>query len=170
MKSLFALFAPLLIFIGSTTSFVTPFTIARPIARPTARPIARTTFTNPNVATTTAIRSTTYDLEGLTLTEPLTPVGNFMVVKVKPDLEETSGGIILTKKSRVKNTFGTVVSIGPGKLHPDSGKLIPVPFPINSNVLYGPYDGTEVLYGGEKHMLIRDDDVLVYWGGGRGRS
>ena len=33
-------------------------------------------------------------------------------------------------------------------------------------VLYGKYDGTVVEYNGEEHMLIRDENVLLKWGGG----
>lgn len=58
-------------------------------------------------------------------------------------------------------TEGTVVDVGPGKPHPDSGILYPMPVETGDSVVYGKYDGTEVVLDGEKHSLIRDTDILV---------
>ena len=58
-------------------------------------------------------------------------------------------------------TEGIVVDVGPGKPHPDSGILFPMPVESGDSVVYGKYDGTEVVLDGEKHSLIRDTDILV---------
>ena len=63
--------------------------------------------------------------------------------------------------------MGKVVSSGPGRLHADSGELIPNPFSPGETVVYGKYDGTEVQYEGTKHMLIRSGDVLVKFPAGK---
>lgn len=40
-----------------------------------------------------------------------------------------------------------------------------MPVVEGEGVLYGKYDGTEVEYNGNKHTLIRDDDILVKYTG-----
>jgi chaperonin GroES len=57
------------------------------------------------------------------------------------------------------------VDVGPGKSHPESGLLFPMPVEEGDNVIYGKYDGTEVKIDGVTHSLIRDDDILVKFKG-----
>ena len=40
-----------------------------------------------------------------------------------------------------------------------------MPVSPGEHVVYGKYDGTEIDYNGEKHALIRDEDILVKWSG-----
>ena len=40
-----------------------------------------------------------------------------------------------------------------------------MPVSPGEHVVYGKYDGTEIDYEGEKHALIRDEDILVKWSG-----
>ena len=68
-------------------------------------------------------------------------------------------------QSKVQKTEGIVISKGPGKTHQESGILFPMSVEEGEGVVYGKYDGTEVEYNGEKHTLIRDDDVLVKYDG-----
>ncbi len=70
-------------------------------------------------------------------------------------------------QAKIKKTEGTVISVGPGKTHQESGLLFPMPVAPGEGVVYGKYDGTEVEYNGEKHTLIRDDDILVKFDGDR---
>lgn len=100
-------------------------------------------------------------LEGRTITGPLEPLNNFVLVKVAKSEDQTSGGILLTAKAKAKKTEGTVVSVGPGRAHPESGYLLTIPVQPGEGVVYGKYDGTEVEYDGEKHSLIREEDILV---------
>lgn len=69
------------------------------------------------------------------------------------------------KQAKIKKTEGTVISAGPGKTHQESGLLFPMPVESGDGVVYGKYDGTEVEYDGDKHTLIRDDDILVKFKG-----
>jgi len=80
------------------------------------------------------LKSTTYNLEGFTLTNPLSPIQNFALIKITPPAAETDGGIILTKKAQVPTNCGTCVSAGPGRSHPDSGVLIGNSISIGENV------------------------------------
>jgi chaperonin GroES len=69
-------------------------------------------------------------------------------------------------KAKIKKTEGTVVSVGPGRTHQESGLLFPMPVVAGEGVVYGKYDGTEIDYEGGRHTLIRDDDILVKFSGG----
>jgi chaperonin GroES len=105
-------------------------------------------------------------LEGRTIQGEVKPLNNFVLVKVAAAQEKTDGGILLTGKAKIVKTQGRVVAAGPGRTHPDSGITISVPVEAGEGVVYGKYDGTEIEYNGAKHTLIRDDDVLVKFGGG----
>lgn len=104
-------------------------------------------------------------LEGRDIDGALKPTNNFILVKLADIEDETEGGILLTGTAKIKKTEGTVISVGPGRTHQESGLLFPMPVAEGDGVVYGKYDGTEVDYEGEKHTLIRDDDVLVKFSG-----
>ena len=95
----------------------------------------------------------------------VTPTNNFVLVKIPPAKEETEGGIFLTGKAKLTKSEGLVISTGPGKMHPDTGALFEMPVSKGDNVVYGEFDGTAIDIDGEKHTLIRDDDVLVKFSG-----
>ena len=50
---------------------------------------------------------------------------------------------------------------GPGRYHPETGNLIDTAVDANQCVIYGKFDGYEIVYNGRQHQLIRDDDVLL---------
>jgi chaperonin GroES len=104
-------------------------------------------------------------LEGRTIKGEFKPINNFLLVKVADAKEQTEGGILLSGKAKIKKTEGQVVSVGPGKTHPDSGKVFEMPVVAGESVVYGKYDGTEIDYDGKPHTLIRDDDILVKFSG-----
>lgn len=91
--------------------------------------------------------------------------GNFLLVKVADAIEELEGGILLSGKARIQKTEGTVISIGPGKTHPETGEPFEIPVKPGDGVVYGQYDGTEIEIDGTKHALIRDEDILVTYSG-----
>lgn len=95
----------------------------------------------------------------------LKPVNNFILVKTLGIQEKTDEGILLAGSSKVVKTRGTVISVGPGKTHPETGYRLGIPLEEGDGVLYGKYDGTEIDLDGEAHMLIRDDDVMVTYSG-----
>lgn len=104
-------------------------------------------------------------VDGRTIEGDLKPTNNFVLVKIAEAQEQTEGGILLAGKAKIKKTQGTVVSVGPGKTHPDSGAVIGIPVQAGEGVVYGKYDGTEIDLDGAKHTLIRDDDILVKFTG-----
>ncbi|KAK1739672.1 chaperonin CPN20 [Skeletonema marinoi] len=104
-------------------------------------------------------------LEGRDIDGVLTPTNNFVLIKVADIQEETEGGILLTGSAKIKKTEGSVVSVGPGKTHQESGLLFPMPVVAGEGVVYGKYDGTEIDYESGKHTLIQDTDILVKFTG-----
>ena len=100
-------------------------------------------------------------LDGRKINGPIVPLNNFLLIRIAKAIESTTGGILLSGKAKQVKTEGTVVAVGPGKTHPDSGITIPIPVSVGVNVVYGKYDGTEIEYNGQKHTLIRDDDILI---------
>ena len=58
-----------------------------------------------------------------------------------------------------------MIAIGPGRVHPNTAKLMDMVVDVGDKVMYGKYDGTELEYDGQTHQLIRDDDVLLTYAG-----
>merc|ERR1719188_2883598 len=110
-------------------------------------------------------------LEGRKIEGVLNPTNNFVLVKTAAKQDKIEGtDILLSKSAKIKKYEGTVVSTGPGKSHPESGILYPMPVEPGEGVVYGKYDGIEVEYNGETHTLIRDTDILVKFRAGESLS
>ena len=95
-------------------------------------------------ATSTIPASGEYTLDGEEIRGPITPVGNFILVKVKDTLTATAGGILLPDQSKERHTEGLVVAAGPGKIHPFSAVRIHNPIKEGMSVVYGKYDAKEI--------------------------
>jgi chaperonin GroES len=119
-------------------------------------------------AETTSMSSsieTTYTLDGDEIRGPITPLRNFVLVKVKDTLTATSGGILLPDQSKERPTEGLVIAAGPGKIHPFTAIRIDNPIKEGMSVLYGKYDGKAIVYNDDSCQMIRDDDCLLYYDG-----
>ena len=89
----------------------------------------------------------------------LRPLLNRIVVQ-KPEATKVSkGGIIL--KSQETVSWGTVVSVGPGR-YMENGNLRPVSVAVGDHVLLPEYGGSSLKLGEEKTELhvYRDDDIV----------
>ena len=69
-------------------------------------------------------------LDGQEIRGPITPLGNFVLVKVKDTLTATLGGVLLPDQSKERPTEGLVVEAGPGKIHPFTGVRITNPIKV----------------------------------------
>jgi len=78
-----------------------------------------------------------------------------------PTFSDTCAFISTTLQQKISKSEGLIVSAGPGRTNLETGFQSPMPISAGEKVMFGKYDGTEVTYNGEKHTLIRDDDVLV---------
>lgn len=118
-----------------------------------------------NTQTNTQLRDLATTLDGQEIRGPITPLGNFVLVKVKDTLQATAGGILLPDQAKERPTEGMVMEAGPGKIHPHTGIRIHNPVKPGVSVLYGKFDGKPIEYKGEECQMIRDDDVLLYYTG-----
>lgn len=104
-------------------------------------------------------------LEGRKIGGEVKPVNNFVLVKTVGVKAATDDGILLTGSAKVVKTQGTVISVGTGRTHEETGRLFEIGLKEGESVVYGEYDGTEIDLNGEPHMLIRDVNVLVKFSG-----
>jgi len=95
----------------------------------------------------------------------LVALSNNILVKVREAPVSSFGGVIIPEKFKERPNDGTVINIGSGKIHPETGYHIPFSVDVNDCVLYGKFDGTELKYNGVNHQLIKDDDVLIKYKG-----
>jgi chaperonin GroES len=104
-------------------------------------------------------------LDGDEIRGPITPLGNFILVKVKDTLTATEGGILLPDQATERPTEGLVIAAGPGKIHPFTAVRIHNPIKDGYSVLYGKFDGKSIIYNEDSCQMIRDDDCLLYYEG-----
>jgi chaperonin GroES len=106
-----------------------------------------------------------YTLDGEDIRGPITPLANFILVRVKDSLTATDGGILLPDQARERATEGLVIAAGLGKIHPFTAVRIHNPIKKGMSVVYGQFDGKAILYNDDACQMIRDDDVLLYYDG-----
>ena len=104
-------------------------------------------------------------IDGITIIGDIQPMQNCLLVKVRPVMATTAGGIFIPDNAKERPTEGSVVAAGPGRVHPETGLQLDNAVKKGEGVIYGKYDGTEVRYNDENHQLIRDDDVLLKFTG-----
>jgi chaperonin GroES len=148
-------FVAVLVCLNNVTAWIQPVSIAA--ANPRRR------FSQQQHAATTS--STVYTLDQHEIRGPITPVNNIVLVKVKETLQATNGGILLPDQSKSRPTQGVVIAVGPGKIHPHSGRRIHNPINVGDSVLYGIFDGRPMDYNGEECQVLRDDDILLSFTG-----
>ncbi len=79
-------------------------------------------------------------------------------------LEKSWGSPTITKDgvtvAKEKPQQGTVLAVGTGTALPN-GKIVPLQVKVGDRVLFGKYAGTEVKFGDEEHIVMREDDILA---------
>lgn len=74
--------------------------------------------------------------------------------------EEKKGSIIIPDTAKEKPQEGIVVAVGEGKMT-DEGKRVPLTIKVNDKVLFGKYSGTDVKYGDEDYIIMREEEILA---------
>ena len=87
-------------------------------------------------------------------------MGDRIVVKSLEEAEEKIGGIIIPDSAKEKPSEGEIVAVGPGKML-ENGERQAVSVAVGDKVLYGKYAGTEIKFGGEEYLIVREDDILA---------
>ncbi len=73
-------------------------------------------------------------------------------------------------QGKISKSEGEVVATGGGRINSETGFQSPMPVSVGDLVSFGKFGGEEVTYNGEKHTLIRDDDILVSFKAGTERT
>lgn len=87
------------------------------------------------------------------------PLYDRVVVSRVAEEEKTKGGIIIPDTAKEKPVEGKVLAVGGGRVL-DDGSVRALDIKVGDRVLFGKYSGTEVVIGGEDHLILREDDIL----------
>jgi len=90
---------------------------------------------------------------------PIKPLEDRVLVKPIESESKTASGIYLPETAKEKPVRGKVVATGPGK-RLENGKRAQLSIKSGDTVVYGKYAGTEVEIKGEKHLILRETELL----------
>ena len=90
----------------------------------------------------------------------LQPLGDRLIVEVLDEEELTVSGIVLPDTAREKPQRGRVLAVGPGGRDED-GKYIEMDVAEGDEVVFSKYGGTEVKFGVDEYLILRESDVLA---------
>lgn len=89
----------------------------------------------------------------------LTPLGDRVVLKHLVAEETTKSGIILPGSAKEKPQEAEVIAVGPGGVV--DGKEVAMQVKAGQKVIYSKYAGTEVKYGNDEYVIVRQNDILA---------
>ncbi len=94
---------------------------------------------------------------------PLQPAPGKIVVQRDTSDDKTKGGIVLPDVAKERPRQGLILAVGPEKLSIVNGMTTrePVRFGVGARVVFTNYAGNEVELGGEKYLVLSQDDVLA---------
>ncbi len=95
-----------------------------------------------------------------TVADKICPLQDRVVIKRLDEEKVTSGGIVIPDSAKEKPIRGIVVAAGPGKLL-ENGDRRALDIKINDKVLFGKYAGTEIKFGDDDLVVMREDDVIA---------
>ena len=87
------------------------------------------------------------------------PLHDRILVRIMPEEEKTSGGIIIPDSAKEKPQRGEIVATGKGRIKED-GSTVGLAVKAGDKVLYSKYSGTEIKINNEDLLMMREDDVL----------
>ena len=87
------------------------------------------------------------------------PLGDRVLVQRLEAEQRTAGGILLPESAKEKPKEGKVIAIGEGKLN-DKGERVPLHVKVGDTILFSAYAGTEVKFGGDEYLIMREEDIL----------
>ena len=89
----------------------------------------------------------------------LVPLSDRVVLKEMKAEPKTASGIILTESAQEKPQQAEVVAVGPGGVV--DGKEVVMNVKEGQKVIYSKYAGTEVKFGDEKYIIVKQSDILA---------
>jgi len=87
------------------------------------------------------------------------PLEDRVLVKPIERESKTESGLYLPETSKEKPIQGEVIAVGPGKSLENGGRAQPS-VKKGDTVVYGKYAGTEVEIKGDKHLILRESELL----------
>lgn len=87
------------------------------------------------------------------------PLEDRVLVKPIESESKTESGIYLPESAKEKPVRGRVIAVGPGK-RLDNGKRADMQVRKGDTVVYGKYAGTEIEIKGDKHLILRESELL----------
>jgi len=87
------------------------------------------------------------------------PLDDRVIIKPNEAEDRTANGIYLPEGAKEKPMMGKVVAVGPGKLN-DDGSRTALSVNKGDTVVYGKYAGTEIDLNDEKHIIVRESELL----------
>ena len=89
----------------------------------------------------------------------LKPRADRVVLKMTEAEETTASGIILAAASKEKPQVAEVVAVGPGGIV--DGKEVAMTVKVGDKVITSKYSGTEVKFGSEEYIIVKQNDILA---------
>ncbi len=89
----------------------------------------------------------------------LKPLADRVVLKMTEAEETPASGIILSAASKEKPQVAEVVAVGPGGIV--EGKEVTMTVKVGDKVITSKYSGTEVKFGGEEYIIVKQNDILA---------
>ena len=88
------------------------------------------------------------------------PVADRVLIKMLENEETTQSGIILSSGAKEKPQIAEVIEVGPGINHIE-GREVKMYIKKGQKVIVSRFSGTEVKYGGEEYIIVKQDDILA---------
>ena len=85
----------------------------------------------------------------------LVPLGDRVVLKQIEAETKSKGGIILTSSAQEKPQEAEVIAVGPGT------EDVKVEVKPGDKVIYSKYAGTNVKFGTDEYIVVKQSDVLA---------
>ncbi|MCS7083651.1 MAG: co-chaperone GroES [Aquificaceae bacterium] len=91
----------------------------------------------------------------------LRPLNDKIVVKrIEEQEQRTASGIIIPDTAKEKPQVGEVIAVGEGRMLQNGQRVAPS-VKVGDKVVFNKYAGTEVELGGEKLLVMSEDEVLA---------
>ena len=93
------------------------------------------------------------------MAENIKPLYDKVLVKRLENEQKTAGGIIIPDTAQEKTQMGTITAVGDGRIAKD-GTITPLKVKAGDKVLFGKYSGTDIEFGGQEYLILKEDEVL----------
>jgi chaperonin GroES len=88
------------------------------------------------------------------------PLYDRVVLRRLEEDERTAGGIIIPDTAKEKPQKGEVIACGSGARN-DAGNIVALEVKVGDIVLFGKWSGTEVKFGGEELLVMKESDIIA---------